>query len=263
MNLDLLIASPGNTLTSIWKRIQREILMCFEANDDHGNLCIKSLTELNDCLNLCCVSLSWKSTFTQHLLENQRKFFYFYLSCWKKHQRSNLSTFSDILPLVFSYYFTPIPFIAIDLIVYYPLKYPFQPPRIDILSPMNEMTRKITTSSGTYKGSILTSESSPSMTLWKYLIHLESDILRQEIEIHCPLYFASISNVLLFNLIIRINPFCVSLLSFPDYVAERFLLYCHKTYGILAGFASEDVFLLKENYINGRWTATTFDEKRN
>jgi hypothetical protein len=44
--------------------------------------------------------------------------------------------------------------------------------------------------------------------------------------------------VLLFNLIIRINPFCVSLLC------------CHDTYGILAGFASEDVFLLKENYIN-------------
>jgi hypothetical protein len=101
------------------------------------------------------------------------------------------------------------------------------------------------------------------MTLWKYLIHLESGILRQEIEIHCPLCFAFHIQCVIINLIIRINPFCVSLLSFPDKVAERFLLYCHKTYGILAGFASEDVFLLKENYINGRWTATTFDEKRN
>jgi hypothetical protein len=57
-------------------RIQPEILMCFEENDDHGNLFTKSLTELNDGENLSCVSLRWRSPFTQHLLENPRKYFY-------------------------------------------------------------------------------------------------------------------------------------------------------------------------------------------
>jgi hypothetical protein len=64
-------------------------------------------------------------------------------------------TFSGIL--LFSFYSTPIPFITIDLIVYYPLKYPLQPPSVDILSPRNEMTRKVTTSTGRYEGSVLSS----------------------------------------------------------------------------------------------------------
>jgi hypothetical protein len=250
MNLNILLASQGNSLSPPWRRIQRELFMCFEENYENNILDIYSLTEPNDGKNLCRISLRWKSTFTQHLEEKQRKLFYFYLSCWKQLQRNHLSAFSDILPLLFSFYFTPIAFVNIDLVVYYPLKYPFEPPRIDILSPVNEMTRKITTSTRRYKGSTLTTEFSPSMTLWKYLIHLESDILRQDIEIHCPLYFASSPNTLLLNLILRINPFSFSLFSLPDYVAERFLLYCRDSYGILAGFDSEDVFILKENYIN-------------
>jgi hypothetical protein len=38
MNLNLLLASLGNTSTLIWKRIQHGILICFEENDDYGKL---------------------------------------------------------------------------------------------------------------------------------------------------------------------------------------------------------------------------------
>jgi hypothetical protein len=251
MDLTTLLSLPSGTLTPVWKRIQRELIMCSEENAVSDCCEIISLEEFSkDSKDLCCVSLRRKSILTAPLLEKQRRSFYYYL-CWVKQQRKSAEAFSDVLPLIFSFYFSPIPCFYIDLVVYYPKKYPFQLPEIRIKSPMNDMTKKITTPLGMWKATSVFSNNSTSMNLRGYLVHLESDILRKEIEILCPVFSDFESEQSLFTLALTVA-------RFPEYVVERFQRYCylkvskwkHNTRGIFLDFPREDVFLLKDHNWN-------------